>query len=148
MAGSVGGDKLAAYLEKYAANVNTARSVEIGFLEGSTYPDGTSLPMVMAVQEFGSPKLGIPPRPYFRSMINDNRKEWPATIATLLKANDYDAAKTLGQVGAMIKGQLQQSIVNTNTPPNAPSTIARKGSSKPLVDTGHALASVDYRVTT
>ena len=49
-------------------------------------------------------------------------------------------------MGQGISGQLKQSIVDTNEPPLAASTIARKGFAKPLVDTGHMLQSVDYEV--
>lgn len=141
-----GGDKLVAALEGILKKASNAKEVDVGFLEGATYPDGTSVPMVAAIQEFGAPKVGIPPRPFFRSMIANKSPEWPKAIAGLLKANDYDAQTTLAQTGEAIKGQLQQSIVDTNSPPLAQSTIDRKGSSKPLVDTGHMLSSVDYEV--
>lgn len=51
-----GGEKLQAYLAKIAGNLASAGNepaVRVGFLEGVTYPDGTSLPMVAAIQEFG-----------------------------------------------------------------------------------------------
>lgn len=146
MASIFGGDRMAAFLARIMGNASKATSVDVGFLEGATYPDGTSVPMVAAVQEFGAPSRGIPPRPFFRHMIAAKSPEWPSAIAGLLKANDYDAGKTLGQAGAAIKGQLQQSIVDTNSPPLAQSTIDRKGFSKPLIDTGHMMASVGYRV--
>lgn len=148
MATLKGGDKLADVLKTIGAKASKAKSVQVGFLENSTYPDGTSVPMVAAIQEFGAPKVGIPPRPYFRNMIAAKSKQWPKATAELLKDNDYDAAKTLGLVGEGVKGQLQQSIVDTNTPPNAPATIARKGAAKPLVDSGHMLNSIDYQVKT
>lgn len=141
-----GGDGLEKALANIAAKVSRAASVDIGFLEGATYPDGTSVPMVAAIQEFGAPSVGVPPRPYFRSMIVQKSPEWPKAVGDLLRANDYDAQKTLAQTGEAIKGQLQQSIIDTNSPPLAQSTIDRKGSSKPLVDTGHLLASADYEV--
>lgn len=141
-----GGDKLASALTEIARNASKASEVDVGFLEGATYPDGTSVPMVAAVQEFGAPSVGIPPRPFFRSMIQEKSPEWPGAVAGLLKANDYDAEKTLGQTGAAIKGQLQQSIRDTNSPPLKPATIARKGFDKPLIDTGVMINSADYIV--
>lgn len=141
-----GGEKLAAALAKISAGVSKPATLSVGFLEGATYPDGTSVPMVAAINEFGAPSRGIPPRPFFRNMVASKSPEWPKAVGDLLKANDYDAEKTLGHAGEDIKGQLQQSIVDTNAPPNAQSTIDAKGSSKPLVDTGHMLNSVDYSV--
>ena len=146
MATISGGEKLTAALKGIAEKASNAALVRIGFLENARYPNGKPVALIAAIQEFGAPGVGIPPRPYFRNMISDKSGEWPDAIADLLKQNSYDAAKTLGQTGEAVKGQLQQSIVSTNSPPNAPSTIARKGSAKPLVDTGHMLASVDYEV--
>jgi hypothetical protein len=41
---------------------------------------------------------------------------------------------------------LQQSIRDTNDPPLAQATIARKGFAKPLIDTSVMINSVDYEV--
>ena len=65
-----------------------------------------------------------------------------------LKENRFDAAKALVSMGQLIKRQIQQSIKDTNSPPNAPSTIRRKGFNKPLIDTGTMWNSVDYEVST
>lgn len=146
MASIRGGDKLALALAKIAAGVSKPATLSVGFLEGATYPDGKSVAMVAAIQEFGAPSRGVPPRPFFRNMIAAKSPEWPKAVGDLLKANDFDAEKTLGQTGEGIKGQLQQSIIDTNSPPLAQSTIDAKGSAKPLVDTGHMLNSVDYSV--
>ena len=175
MAAVSGGGRLGAALQGMANRLSDASSVDVGFLEGSTYPDGTSVPMVAAIQEYGAPRVGIPPRPYFRNMISKRSGEWPRAVSDLLKANDYDARRTLEQTGAAIAGQLQQSIVDTNDPPLSPVTlmvrqivgpngtptfadvmearrrvdageVASGVSTKPLVWTGNLLNSVSYRV--
>lgn len=133
-------------LAEIGAKAKNAARVRVGFLEGATYPDGKSVAMIAAIQDFGAPARGIPPRPFFRNMVAAKKAEWPEAVSNLLVANGYDAEKTLGQVGEGIAGQLRQSIVDTNEPPLKPATIARKKSSKPLVDTGHMLQSVDYDV--
>lgn len=142
-----GGSAFRAKLQSIAQKLSDPSVLRVGFLENSTYPDGTPTALVAAVQEFGSPANNIPPRPFFRNMIASKSPSWGAATAKLLKANDYNATTTLGMVGDGIKGQLQQSIVDTNSPPLAPATIAAKGNAKPLVDTGHMLNSVDYEVT-
>lgn len=194
MAAMTGGDKLMAYLKSIddrLASAGNEPNVRVGFLEGATYPDGTSVPLIAAQNEFGGTvqqpartitlyrkvnKAGthflrngrfvkrsqanfssqhavaahaitIPPRPFFRRMIAAKGRTWGAEIAKLLKANNYHAARTLDQMGLLIKGQLQESILNFTTPRNAPSTIARKGFDRPLIDTGYMLQSVDYEVT-
>ena len=80
-------------------------------------------------------------------MIAEKAPGWGGAVAAMLKASDYNAPHALAKVGDGIKGQLQQSIVDLTDPPLAPETIARKGSAKPLVDTGHMLNSVDYEVS-
>ena len=172
-----GGDKLAAALAEISQKVTRAASVEVGFLKGALYDDGTSVAMVAAIQEFGAPKVGIPPRPFFRTMVKEKSPEWPDAIGDLLVANGYDAEKTLGKTGEAIKGQLQEAISDTFEPPLSQVTLmlrkmraddpslvvtgktvaeARKRvadgeipsgvSTKPLVDSGHLLDSVDYNV--
>jgi hypothetical protein len=144
MAAIKGGDKLAIALAKIAAGVSRPATLSVGFLEGATYPSGESVALIAALNEFGTSKA--PPRPFFRQMVASKSGEWPAAVGNLLKANDYDAVKTLGQAGEGIKGQLQSSIAEFNSVPLAQSTIDRKGSEKQLVDTGHLLNSVDYQV--
>lgn len=172
-----GGGGIEKALAEIAKNVSKASSVDVGFLENSTYPDGTNTAMVAAIQEFGAPKAGIPPRPFFRTMIDAKSPEWGDAIGNLLVANDYDAAKTLGQTGAAIKGQLQESIIDTFAPPLSQVTLMLRKmraedpdlvvtgktvgeaarriaagesadgvSTKPLVDSGHLLNSVDFEV--
>lgn len=139
-----GGDKLTARLAEIAQNADKAAAVEIGFLEGATYPDGTSVPLVAAMNEFGNEHS--PPRPFFREMIAEKSGEWPYAVGGLLVANNYDARRTLEQTGAAIKGQLQQSITTFVGAPLSPRTIARKGHSKQLIDTSVMINSADYRV--
>ncbi len=147
MAELTGGAKLAAYLEKTLAAVGAGQPyVKVGFLEGATYPDGTPVAAVAAFNEFGVPSHGQPPRPFFRRMIAEKSPTWAAGVALQLRLNGNNAHKTLDVVGQGIKGQLQQSITDLTDPPLKPSTVKAKGFSKPLVDTGTMLASVDYEV--
>lgn len=142
-----GGDQLEKKLAELANQVTKPGVLKVGFLEGATYPDGKPVAMIAAIQEFGAPSRGIPPRPYFRNMIALRSPNWGDAIAVNLKNNDYDAEKAMNFVGEGIKGQLQQSIIDTNSPPLSPTTVRRKGFDKPLIDTGHMLNSVDYNVT-
>ena len=97
-----GGDRFAAKIRQIASAVGRGGTVRVGFLEGATYPDGTSVPMVAAIQEFGAPRAKIPPRPYFRTMVATKKAEWPDAMSSLLRANGYDARLTLEQTGAAV----------------------------------------------
>lgn len=145
--GLSGGEGLRRKLEEIRKNLSGGEELRLGFLEGSTYPDGTPTALVAAVDEFGNPANNQPPRPYFRSMIASKSPRWGEAMQKNLKATDYDANATLARMGEGIKGQLQQSIRDFDGVPLAPSTIAAKGSNKQLVDTAHMLNSVDYEVT-
>jgi len=146
MASVTGGGKLAAALAGMAAKATKASEVSVGFLSGATYPDGTSVPMVAALNEFGRPEKNQPPRPFFRDMIAAKSPEWGPAVAALIEANGFDAAKTLAQTGQAVKAQLQNSIQTFDRVPLAPSTIAAKGFAKPLVDTAVMVNSVDFRI--
>lgn len=137
--GLKGGDALKAKLAEIARLATNAKEVRVGFLEGATYPNGTPVALVAAVHNFGR-------WPFFSNMIAAKSPEWGPAMAALLKANNYDALRTLQLTGEAIAGQLRQAIVDTNSPALAPSTIRRKGFSKPLVETGQMLNSVDYEV--
>jgi hypothetical protein len=212
MAALTGGDKLMAALEAIdnrLATAGTGPSVSAGFLAGGTYPDGTSIPMVAAIQEFGGrierepsdPDEGggqtiyrkvnksgtaflnngrfvkkdrsnfasthyvgayvitIPPRPFFRNAIKKYGPKWGEQMGLLLKQFDFDASKTLNEMGDIIKGQIQTSILDLRDPRLAASTIRRKsqgkvsalakaigGPAKPLIESGDMWNSVSYEV--
>lgn len=143
-----GGDKLQARLREIAAKVTRPGTLEVGFFEDARYPDGTSVAMVAAINEFGAPNAGIPPRPFFRNMIAENNGHWGNDLGAILKAADYDAPVALGQLGQELSGELVASIDKTTSPGNAESTIAQKGFDRPLVDTGfmRQTAQNGYRV--
>jgi len=118
-----GGDKLQAALASIASNLKGRGTLRVGFLENAQYPDGTSVALVASLQEFGAPRAGIPPRPFFRTMITKESAGWPSLISSQLKKTNYDMPLTLGRVGEVIKGQLQTSIRDLTDPPLSPVTL-------------------------
>ena len=150
MATIKGGDRLELALARIAKNVSKPATLKVGFLEGATAPDGQSIPLRAALNEYGHEHNGVvtPPRPFFRNMVSEKSPEWPKAVGDLLTANDYDAVKTLRLTGEAIKGQLQQSIVDLTSPPLAESTIEKKGFDKPLIEHGDLLNAADYEVKT
>lgn len=143
-----GGARLQTHLDGIAQRLATAKEVHSGFLAGSTEKDGTPVPEVAAKNEWGDPAKRQPPRPFFRRMIAKHKGEWGGQLTKVLKAADYDAAKSLGLMGELIDGELRQSIVDLLLPPLAKFTIDKKGSTKPLIDSGIMLQSIDHEVLT
>ena len=144
MANMSGGDKIKKVLFQLAANLNKAHAVDVGFLPNAVYPDGTNVAQVAAYNEFGTEK--IPSRPFFRTTIAEKSPEWGPALGKLVVSNGYDASKALDALGQGVAGQIRQGIIDMNTPPNAPSTLRQKKGTKPLVDTGQMLRSVDSEV--
>jgi hypothetical protein len=147
-----GGDKLRSVLAELAKKVSKSATVETGFLEGATYPDGTSVPMVAALDEYGrmvQSKDGDyfqMPRPFFRGMIAESSPKWGDDLGKILVANDYDATRALDLMGEHIGSQLQESILKFNSVPLAESTIKAKGFDTQLRNTAHMLNTVDHKV--
>jgi hypothetical protein len=101
-----------------------AKSIDVGFLENSTpYADGTSTPTVAAIQEFGAPRAGIPPRPFFRTMVAEHKGEWGGQIGTLMKKNGLSGLVAMGQMGELISGELKDSIQAVVAPPLSETTL-------------------------
>jgi hypothetical protein len=146
MATLSGGDELQKRLAEIATNLGDGKTLRVGFLEGATYPDGKSVPMIAAANEFGDPAMNRPPRPFFRNMIADKSPEWPEDLVKIAETTGYEVETMLGMMGEHIKGQLQGSIRDLMEPALSPVTIAKKGFSKPLIETSHMLNSVDYDI--
>ena len=96
--------------------------------------------------EFG---LGVPQRSFLRSTVDEHGDKY-ARIAEngLGKAIDGTGtvAGALDLVGVVVKGDVQVKIEEIREPAHSEATIAKKGSSNPLIDTGHMRQSIDYKV--
>lgn len=145
MAQVKGGDGFERALSDIAKRLAKPGVLKVGFLEGATYPDGTPVALVAAVNNYGAPSRGIPPRPFFSNMVATKQAEWGPALGALL-AKGMSVEDALNTLGEGIAGQLRQSITDTNDPPLAEATAKRKGFDKPLVHSGHMQNSVDYHV--
>lgn len=89
--------------------------------------------------------VNIPPRPYFRTVIAEGKSTWPVILAKSIK--EYGDVKTaLDSLGRVIKNELEASVLTWASPPNAPSTAAKKGFNKPLIESHQLSESFDYEV--
>ncbi|MEY0837378.1 hypothetical protein AB7238_14215 [Providencia alcalifaciens] len=147
---------MASGLEKYLNGLSerlNATEVRVGFINGETYPDGTSVAEVAYKNEYGVPENNQPPRPFFRNAINEHSEEWVDAISRGI-GNGLDARTVLEAVGAVVQGDVQESIATLVEPPLSQETIRRRrerkvmpnSSAKPLVDTRVMIGSVNYEV--
>ena len=122
--------------------------VRVGFQSGeSTYKDsGADVAEIAAYNELGS--SDTPPRPFMKQSFERHESELQKACDAANKtlANGGTAESALDKIGVFCKGLVQQEIVDGGFEPNAESTIARKGSSRPLIDTGLMRQSVNYVV--
>lgn len=136
------GRKYSAQLEKLAG-----QEVAVGFFDGSGgYPDGQSVAQVASANEFGTSRA--PARPFMKQMAENRGKEITEECGRMAKrlAEGGSAADELSQIGKLAEDLLKEEIRSGSFAPLAPATVARKGSSQPLIDTGRMVDSVTSKV--
>jgi len=141
-------DKIKATLDRVPEEFN-GLVAQVGLPSGINYEDGTPVAQVAAIQEFGAPAKKIPPRPFIRPTVAEQKEQWTKIIAKSIpkvvedKMTAFDVLDLVGRVAA---ADIQTKISSIYSPPLSPITIKRKGSSKPLIETGLMLASVSNAV--
>lgn len=142
----LGFEKLMGQLRELGGNP----SVYVGVRgkDGNEKPPGSDATLVeiAAFNEFGTKT--IPARPFLRSTADENKQRYGDALANAVgeTIDGKPVRLAFGKVGEMGVRDVQQKMRNLNTPPNAPSTIQKKGSSNPLIDKGHLRQSIDWEV--
>jgi len=161
-----GGDGLERHLSDLIDKLGGATQVHVGFLEGSKagWPGPRPRRKGKKVTAKGEASIGnqqpapevaynleygtkhMPPRPFFRNMIDRRSPTWSKLIAAALKAQNYHSDAALQMVGLKIKEQLQQEILEFTNPDIKQETKDRKGFSAPLIDSHNMINSIDFRI--
>lgn len=89
--------------------------------------------------------INIPPRPWLDKGVESGVKEYLETIREGVKEG-LDSKRIMVRVGVEAEGAVRQYITDLDSPPNAPATIRKKGSSSPLIDSGNMRQSVTSTV--
>ena len=131
------------------------RSIEIGYFDDvmhlpsitSRSGRGIKLQYLAEIHDKG---LGNnPKRPFMSVPIAANGRKYHNFIHSELTPI-FRSRRTLDMawqtVGLMAVADIQKYMVTASFTPLAPSTIKRKGSSKPLIDTGQMRQAITYRV--
>jgi hypothetical protein len=93
--------------------------------------------------------VGVPERPFMRMTIKSSKAAWFEMAAQIAKKQYKGAERVetgLRRLGLKMVQNHKGTIRNGVPPPNSPITILRKGSSKPLVDTGQMINSIRAEV--
>lgn len=135
-----GGNQLAKKLRQIQDRLTSKKRVLVGLPASSgVYEDGAPLVVIGAVHEFGSANGRIPERSFLRVPLRqnaDNLKKGFASLAGKVSRGEISAFQMLDQIGARAAGYCKEAIEAGIQPPNAESTIKRKGSATPLIDKG------------
>lgn len=142
-----GGHRVRRLLEN-AARSTGVQGVAVGFFASARYPDGTPVAAVAAWNEWGTEH--IPERPFKRASIKKMEKAFMETIKDNIDTETMSVSRHLADLlGAQGTGIVQDTISDGSfspNPPNAPATVAMKGSSRTLVDTGRMRQSATWKV--
>ena len=122
-----------------------AITVGIQAEEGAADDNGRSVAEIAETNEFG---IGVPARPFVSGWADEKTDAVQIMrddAAAALKAGSSPAQR-LDQRAQVWAGEMQARISAGIDPPNAPATVAKKGSSTPLVDTGILRSSIRGKV--
>lgn len=114
---------------------------------GRQIQQAATLAEVAAAHEFGT--ATIPQRSFIRATVDLKAGEIGALqekLAAQVAEGKITPEVAMERLGAAVQGMVQVRIAEGIGPALAPATVARKGSDKPLVDTGQLRSSVTYQV--
>ena len=103
-------------------------SARVGIIEPKRYPDGPLIAQVGYWNEYGTGT--IPPRPFFRTAVENNRDKLGPMFVGATQKHDTEAA--MRTVCEHMVDELKMSVLTWTDPSNAPSTIKAKGYNSPL----------------
>jgi len=112
-------------------------------------PPKYTLLEVAAVHEFGAPAANIPQRSFIRAPVDTHAEDIKRLQGVLFEhvvEGKITESAALDQIGAKVASWCQEAIDNGIEPALADATVKRKGSSKPLVNTGQLKSSITWKV--
>lgn len=129
------------------------RGVKVGLLAGSPSQDGVAVIDYATWNEYGT--ATIPARPFMRT--TSDRVARPMRAKTGINAvnvrritmGDLTPEQMLDRIGLWYQAQIRHTIRTARSwaAPNAPYTIARKGSTSPLIEHGVMIGAINYEKT-
>lgn len=134
--------------------------VKVGVLAangGAATDDGITMVELAAIHEFGAPGAGIPERSFIRSTFKVHKTKelanMQAKLAQAIILKDMPVKQALGLLGTWATAQVKRTISGRLVRPQLEEseagrrTIARKGSSTTLVDTGRLINAISFEVS-
>lgn len=107
------------------------------------------LAQIAYIMEKGSAVNNIPARPFMQQTRQCNEKRMMGLSRRLLKAlsnGSTTAMDAIKKLGASYEGAMKRIFIEGSFAPDAPATVRRKKSSRPLIDTGLLRQSIKFKV--
>ncbi|TQE99495.1 MAG: hypothetical protein FKY71_08290 [Spiribacter salinus] len=107
--------------------------------DAGEHEDGTSLLVIAAANEFGTSDGRIPSRPFIRGAFQQHQRDlyqYSERLWNLILQGKMTTHRALGLMGERHQGEIRNYMTALSSPPNAPATVAKKGSANPLIDEG------------
>ena len=121
------------------------KGVKVGIRRGKGSHDGTDMLDIAVYNHFGT--ATIPARPFVSDCAEKNDgqiQEAQKRLVYRVYQGGLSADGALAELGAWYVNVQKGHILHGGWTPNAPATVKRKGSNKPLVDTGQLVNTVDW----
>ena len=110
---------------------------------------GINMATLLAIHVLGAPSRGIKQRDPLRPPLQENAKEYSRLLAQGIKnnlANGEPIEQVYEKLGVLATNDVKAYFVNGQFEPLKKSTEKRKGSTKPLIDTGELRNSITYEI--
>ena len=138
---------------KIEANVRALENgfVKVGFPSGGPISsESINVAQKAAFNEYGSAEHNVPPRPFMKQAMELNRQKlrWlSAGLMSRVQRLLLSPRQALGILGEAHSGQIRSTIqTDGHFARNAPSTIAKKGDDKPLIETSQMMNAITHKV--
>ena len=129
----------------------------VGVHEDAGEQAGTPLAVIASVHEYGAEikngfgkgiHITIPERSFMRSWVAENGPDighYKERLINQVMEGKLSVIIALARLGEYAVSGIKRKIVNGPFTPLKPATIAKKGSSKPLIDTGQMIGSITHK---
>jgi len=127
-----------------------SKTLQAGVLAsaGTDSKTGTLIADYAYANEFGTEF--IPARSFVGSTYDDQSKKWERKsdeiFGKILDDPSSNVNHLIAYLGEEIAGDIKEKILSNVPPPLKASTIAKKGSSRTLIDSGNLLGAINYEI--
>lgn len=136
-------------LNSYAALVGIPSTAPRPVDKKTKKPLAINMASLALIHERGSAANNIPARPFMKQTRQRAEGRFARLLRRLYKQvvdGKVSPFEGLSKLGMAYEGEMKNTFTTGSFTPNKPATIKRKGSSRPLIDTGHLRQSITSKV--